>query len=454
MIRRQFLSAGLLSSASLLGLGACSTLQRFSALPPITAELSGKLTTAPMFWTNIMLHAARSQNINPLIASRTFAFAHFAGYLAMTGDGLSVIHSSEVPANLHTEAAYGVAFSLALEEALSISLALPRKQFLSELNQQNHVTESVQWAKAQAKRVIQWRTNDGAEDAYARIYPPEYKKQHHALSWSPTGPFYGAKNGPGFTTFERGIRPAWGQQMPWMVKSVSHYEATPFPKVNSTEFIRQYNKVKAIGGTAGKDRTAEHDEIALFWEDGLMGITPPGHFQLIAMQLLSQRELNATKQAKLFALHSMALADAGIIAWHNKYLYDVVRPETAIRFAKSRFSNTPQLNADKNWTSYIPTPPFPTYVSGHSIFGAASCDVLTNFFETDRIKLTSPAPDMVNWPKQLKGVRRHFNSLRQIAEENGMSREYGGVHWEIDNLEGLRLGYAIAKQCASHCHWS
>jgi len=52
---------------------------------------------------------------------------------------------------------------------------------------------------------------------------------------------------------------------------------------------------------------------------------------------------------------------------------------------------------------------------------------------------------MVNWPSQLKDVRRQYNSLRQMAEENGMSREYGGVHWEIDNTEGLRLGYDIAS---------
>ena len=63
---------------------------------------------------------------------------------------------------------------------------------------------------------------------------------------------------------------------------------------------------------------------------------------------------------------------------------------------------------------------------------------------TDHVSFTGYAPDLVNWPKQLGGVRRSWTTLSQAADEAGASREYGGIHWEADNTEGLRIGRLIA----------
>lgn len=437
MNRRQFLALGAAGSASAIGLSGCAS---FSGVKPLVFELDGKLSNATMHWTNVMLQAFRSRNVSPLVASRAAAMAHLAGYSAVTGDSFGVFQTEVVSSTIDIEVAYGVAFATALEEALSISLLFERKHFLSQHNSKSAQTESATWGESQALQVIKWRTKDGAEDALSRIYPAQYSKREDELAWTPTGPFYGARNGPSFKTFERGLRPAWGAQKTWLINSVKQFEAMPFPEPNSAEFKRQFEKVKTLGASDSPVRTEQQSEIALFWEDGLMGITIAGHFQLIAMQLLSQRKLNLIEEARLLALNSIALADAVIVAWHNKYRTDIIRPETAIRHAGSRFNH---LLPDSSWKSYIPTPNFPTYVSGHSAFGAAACSMMCALLGSDQIDLASPAPDMVNWPSQLKSVRRHYNSLTQIAEENGMSREYGGVHWEIDNQEGLRLGYAV-----------
>jgi len=398
-----------------------------------------------MWCTDVLLQAIRLQNADVLSTSRICAMAHAAGYLAFSGKPIGKFGASEVPSSVNTKLAYGLAFLDAAEEALSVSLAHNKKQFLNEfaVNGVNDNTRS--WAKQQAQRVIQARTQDGAEQARSRRYPDIYPKQQKPISWTPSGPFYGAKNGPAFQPFERGLRPNWGAQTTWSIQDVNQFEAVPFPDINSNEFARQFEKVKELGSVHSSIRSEDQTQIALFWEDGLMGITVAGHFQLIAMQLLSQRNASIEQQARVLALNSLALADAGIVAWHNKYKTDVIRPETAIRFADKRFGNSGLL-ADRKWTSYIPTPPFPTYVSGHSLFGAASVGVMRGLLNSDKIDLTSPAPDLVNWPSQLRDVRRRFTSLTQIADENGMSREYGGVHWEIDNTEGLRLGYALAKR--------
>lgn len=397
------------------------------------------------YWTDIMLQAVRDLELSPLQASRIYALSHLAGSLALGNQHAILVDlASAMPTKLNSDIAYGIAFSHACEESLGRSLVFARRSFINNNSDINR-SLSVEWGRKVAQAVIQSRIQDGSQDSKSRFYPATYKKREDELAWSPTGPFYRAKYGPDFESFQRGLRPGWGAQQPWCISSVSNYEAIPFPNIESSEFLRQFEKVNELGSGNSQLRSQEQAEIALFWEDGPRGITVPGHFQLIALQLLNQQNLSLAEQAKLLATVSLAQADAAIIAWHNKYKYDIIRPETAIRFADSRFKLTTLASLQNTtWQSYIPTPPFPAYISGHSIFGAASCEILSLILDTDKISISSTSPDQVNW-RQLKGVTRSWNSLRAIAEENGISREYGGVHWELDNTEGLRLGYQLAN---------
>ena len=147
----------------------------------------------------------------------------------------------------------------------------------------------------------------------------------------------------------------------------------------------------------------------------------------------------------MFALLSMGQADAAITTWDSKYTHDIIRPETTIRRRIDDMGN-PELvgEGDSDWLSLIFTPDFPTYTSGHSTFSGVSARMIANFIGTDRVNFNAQAPDLVNWPKQLTDVRRSWTSLWQAAEENGMSRIYGGVHWPADNDQGLRIGRELA----------
>jgi len=138
-----------------------------------------------------------------------------------------------------------------------------------------------------------------------------------------------------------------------------------------------------------------------------------------------------SRQATANPRLSMAQADAAIVTWDSKYHYDILRPETALRNA--------------NWQPLIPSPAFPAYVSGHSMFSGASAQMLARVLGTDRVAFSGSSPDPQLWPNQLRGVRRSWTSLSQAAAENGASREVGGVHWESDNTEGLRVGAQIAN---------
>ena len=142
----------------------------------------------------------------------------------------------------------------------------------------------------------------------------------------------------------------------------------------------------------------------------------------------------------------MTQCDASISAWDNKYHHDIVRPESAVRARAPEFGNPdPRVARQPGWRSFIPTPEFPAYTSGHSTFGAAAAELIALVLGRDQIAFSGQSPDEVLWP-QLEGVTRRWTSLTRMADENGMSRLYGGVHWGMDNTEAMKAGRAIARQ--------
>src|SRR5262249_4192999 len=136
----------------------------------------------------------------------------------------------------------------------------------------------------------------------------------------------------------------------------------------------------------GSSRTAEQSLIALFWADGAGTETPPGHWNRIARVVSSQRGTSVMANARLFALLNIAMADAAICAWDAKYTYMFWRPVTAIRNGDT--DGNAATVPDPAWSSFIVTPPFPDYVSGHSTFSGAASTVLAMFYGTDRVRFT------------------------------------------------------------------
>ena len=155
--------------------------------------------------------------------------------------------------------------------------------------------------------------------------------------------------------------------------------------------------------------TEEQKRIADFWADGAGTVTPPGHWTAIALDLIESRRLSERAAARVLAGLNTAQADAFIACWDAKFTYWSERPITAIR-----------RELDPDWSSYIATPPFPSYVSGHSTTSGAASEVLAAFFPDAAVE------------------------LRAAAEEAAVSRLYGGIHFRSDNEVGLVLGRQVA----------
>jgi membrane-associated phospholipid phosphatase len=127
------------------------------------------------------------------------------------------------------------------------------------------------------------------------------------------------------------------------------------------------------------------------------------------------------------------MADAAICAWDAKYTFHFWRPVTAIAFAE------PELN----WASFIVTPPFPDYVSGHSTFSGAAATVLPLFYGTEDLPFTIGSDF-------LPGVYRSFSTCFDAAEEAAVSRLYGGIHFRSANEDGLQAGISIGEWTDTH----
>ncbi len=444
--RRQFLKNAAAASALLMTGCAGPYDQKTSYTSQI---IKPRNRNSVFHWVDTALQQVRDQRATAPLAAYCCSLPLAAGFLAANG----ILQAYEEPFGIgpgprgaDPEVAYGVAFAYAAAETFQQPFLFERMAFLDRFPGSEAKSLGVRWGRAAADKVLKMRTNDGAEPSEANYYLNRYERRADSLRWRPTGPFYGARPGPAFSSFDRGLAPGHGRIKPWTMKSGSQFRASDFYDPKSPEFAEEFDRIRRIGGMDSTIRTADQEQIALFWEDGPWGITPPGHMIYIAMQILQDRDLSFIELARAIALVGMTQCDASICAWDAKYHHDILRPETAIRMRAPRFGNRDSRVARQaDWRSYIPTPEFPAYPAGHSTFGAAAAELIALVYGRGDVSFSGRSPDEVLWP-QLRGVTRHWRSLAHMAEENGMSRIYGGVHWEIDHTAGMKAGQAIARQ--------
>jgi hypothetical protein len=207
--------------------------------------------------------------------------------------------------------------------------------------------------------------------------------------------------------------------------------------------------------------TDEQKMIAEYWANGPHTELPPGHWDLFG-EFVSRRDHHTVDDdAKMFFALTNAIFDAGIAAWDAKRGFDSVRPITSIPYLfhgqqiKSwrPFQGTQTFDGSL-WIPYqlttFPTPPFPEYISGHSTFSAAGAEILKRFTHSDKFgdSVTFSAgssntePGLT--PKQ--EVTLSWATFTDAADQAGISRRYGGIHFELADLVGRATGRLVADQ--------
>ena len=210
--------------------------------------------------------------------------------------------------------------------------------------------------------------------------------------------------------------------------------------------------------------TDEHKTIAYYWADGPGSELPPGHWAMVAQAAARAGGLSLDANAKGFFALSNALLDASIATWNTKVVQDTVRPITYIRwlYAGRQIKGwtgpgTKTTTIDGGtWIPYqeanIVSPPFGEYTSGHSAFSGASQRVFNLVAGSDNFKVplsvtitkgrSSIEPGLV----PAKNLTLTFKSFTDAANSAGMSRRYGGIHFEPGDLNGRTLGSQIGSQ--------
>lgn len=396
---------------------------------------------AVITWNQILLNAIATAKTPPPIASRAMAMVETAVFDAVNNivhkyQNYSITATAPISINSNTtaigaeaaavEAAYTVLTSLFGSQTSTFDRA--RDASLATIVNGQAKNDGLVFGKTIADRVIASRAEDNS--IVQLTHPPK----DHPGNWQPTAVI---TNPDGTTSPVPAILPQWGQVKTFGIPATElvNNACTPPPALTSEQYAIELNQVKDLGATNSTTRTADQTEIAKFWADGAGTFTPPGHWNQIAQDVARDNFNSLIDNARLFAALNVAQADAAICCWDTKYSYNFWRPITAIRQADT--DANAGTTADTTWTPLLATPNFPSYTSGHSTFSGAGAAVLTSLYgESYKFSTTSPG---------LPGVTRSFTSFHQAADEAGMSRIYGGIHFMSDNTAGLAAGKKIGE---------
>ncbi|PSB10907.1 phosphoesterase [Pleurocapsa sp. CCALA 161] len=327
-------------------------------------------------------------------------------------------------------AAYQVLTTLFPEQAATFELQ--RQESLAEINDSESAESSgFDFGVQVANNILEQRANDGVDQAQIPLDQTNYYENTEA--------------GPPSAVLLAGF----GDVDPFAISSAEDFRPDGPPEYGSEEFVQDTEEVRLLGGKSDTDvtqslRTEEQTEIAQFWAlDRNDSFRPPGQWIDIAQEVALDQGNSLEDNAKLFAQLNVALADAGIVIWDTKFEFNQQRPYNSIVE-----DDIAGVTNDPEFEPLLNTPPFPDYISGHSGFAGAAASVLESFFGEDvTFEVAS---------QELPGVTRVFdgngdqNSFQEAAEEDSVSRVYGGIHLRSSVEDSLATGQNVGQYVAEN----
>jgi hypothetical protein len=382
-------------------------------------------------------------NFAPMVASRNYVYANIAAYECMVaGDSAwrslsgQIRHLPAMPQLAPgTDIDYNLASMLAFVK-VGNAVTFPEGSMMHYYDLLLHEADSMGipgemlkntklFADTISSTVLAWSKNDNYSKTRGAS---RYNVDESPGRWVPTPPMYATA-----------VEPHWMEIRPMVLDSASCFMCKRPPVYDMTNKNGEFYKALMEVKTMGDSLTDEQKHIADFWDDNpfKMNVTghvmyatkkfsPAGHWMNIVGIGAQKAGADLHTTIAAYTKTSIALFDAFLACWDEKYRSNYVRPETVIN-----------QHIDPNWQPYIQTPPFPSYVSGHSTISAAAAEVMTEYF--DNISFTDTSL------KEFGIENREIRSFRDAAKEAGMSRIYGGIHFSFDNEEGALLGKKIGE---------
>ena len=387
--------------------------------------------------TDVMIHDIT----NPPLAARFFAYSCLAAYEVVALNDPAFISLKEklnefpeiTRPEVTAEINKDIAALLAVYETAKV--LQPSGKLMDEFEQkwidsllnkgvsEEIMKQSLDFAKTVSVQILKY----AKADRYNKISAlPRYTPRNVEGTWYPTPPGYFPPVEPHFNTIRSFTLEKSDQFKP--------KPPIPFSADKKAPFYSLMAEIKNLS------LSQEQKEIAAFWDCnpfalfdnghllvGMKKISPGAHWMGIANIACVDAKVSFSKAIEVNTILAIGLMDGFQSCWDEKYRSNRIRPETAIR-----------KYLDPKWTPFLQTPPFPEYLSGHSTISSVSAVILTHFFG-NRFKYT----DTVEVRFGLEA--RTYSSFEQAAEEAGISRFYGGIHF-MDAIEnGQMQGNAVGK---------
>jgi hypothetical protein len=315
-----------------------------------------------------------------------------------------------------------------------------------------------------AQAVLDYRHGDGSNQAngYADTsgYVPvnswdQVRERDH---WQPLCVPLQAPGTGDCPAQQRFATPHWRSVTPFALTSAAQFRPDHGPAVTvlkgkpSDAFRKEVDQ--QLRFSAGL--TDLQKVIAEYWEDPPGSETPPGHWNLFAQWVSRRDQHSLDEDAKVFMALNNGLLDASITAWDAKRQWNSVRPITAVRWLMKDqlvqawggpYQGTKTI-LGQDWVPYqranFVTPSFPEYLSGHSTFSAAAAMVLKAATGSDTFGMSvtkaagSSRIESVAVPAA--PVTLSWKSFTAAADQAGISREYGGIHFNDGDFEARQAG--------------
>ncbi|MDP4129138.1 MAG: vanadium-dependent haloperoxidase [Bacteroidota bacterium] len=406
---------------------------------PLTANFENDIQSAVYALSHVMIHDV----INPPAAARYYAYCLMGTYEIVSQNDPSIIPLSSVLNGYHLNYVgvdkgkynYRLASLYCILETgkrlLPSGYMLEKQEGdLLKICKKAKITpavigQSVTVAKAMTETIVAYSKTDNYNKLSARLgYTPKKGEPY----WDPTPPDYAEAVEPNWKTIHTLIIDSAGEFKPLPL--------TPFSKDSSSAFYKLAKEVYDISRKA----VPEYEAIANFWDNnpfavqteghmmiGFKKISPGGHWMNIAGIAAKRARLSFNQSVQVYTMLSVTMMDAFISAWEEKYRSNRIRPVTYI----NRY-------IDVRWVPLLQTPPFPEYISAHSIVSTSAAEILTfflgdGFSYTDDTEVSSGA------------TPRRFSSFRNAAEEACISRLYGGIHFRDAIVNGQKTGKEVGK---------
>jgi hypothetical protein len=395
---------------------------------------------------SLLINTVMEDLFTPPVASRIYVYPNIAFYECIRHDdaslpslagkltGLKKIPVATQSASIDNFVAACISFSYVAQALVGTEYKIEnwRNAFTDSLMLHSNTTiikNSIQYGHTVADSIIAWTKKDNYLKSRGLI---RYVVTNKPGDWQPTP-----------LDYAQGLEPHWNTIRPLTLIKASQFspkEKLVFSSIKSSLFYKTMMETYSIAKNLDTIRKAT----ALYWDDNpnvsanighlnyfIHKISPGGHWIMIAQQACIQKNIPLTKSSQVYALTSIAIFDAFISCWDEKYRTNLIRPITIINRI-----------VDRNWVPYIQTPPFPEFTSGHSVTSNAAATILTallgdNFSFTDKTEIP------------FGNSTRTFNSFYEASLQSSTSRVYGGIHYpetaRISVLQGKAIGKYIIK---------